>query len=156
VTLSGPGDPASCSRLGGALCTTAARLAERAHDLPASSREARLAGSISDRLDRAGSALQVHAQELAELTLATRALEGRITAAGLTLANGRVREPFGVTTADAASRRQAAAPDLQDQLDRIGSRLGRARAALGRSLDDASLALETTARLSRTDVAGGG
>jgi hypothetical protein len=134
VTLSWAGDPASCSRLGGALRTTAARLGDSALDLDPGCPQRLLLDEVYPRLDTTGSKLQVHAQELAELAVSTRRLEEQVTEAGLQLEGLRVLEPMGVIDVRDAERRIRARPSLQAQADRIAARLGRCRTDLVRHL----------------------
>jgi hypothetical protein len=156
------GDPASCSQLGGALRSQAARLlAARAtldHGLTAvprepwhsgaverASRDAAVLDGIAEQLDGAGAVLQHYAQELAGLAEKTRQLEAAVASAGLELDGLRVLEPWGLAPAEAAARRQAALPELQMRAERLASQLGRARAAVQRSMRQSTEAL---ARLS--------
>lgn len=161
------GDPGSCSQLGGAFRSHAARLtvlrgelAERTERLRRDPAEAeivadldadlRLLDTVADRLDASGSALQRFAQELAEIAEAVRRLGGETVAAGLELDGLRVVEPWGVLTTELAQQRHRAQPDLQRQADRLASRLGRARAATARAMVDGTAALAAAATTSRT------
>jgi hypothetical protein len=142
VTPAWAGDPASCSRLGGALRTTAAQLAEQADGLDRAGEPWRLLDGLLPHLDAVGSRLQVHAQEIAELVVSARRLGERAAAAGLTLEGLRVVEPLGVVDVRDAERRLRAQPALQAQADRIAARLGRSRADLTRQLTAASEAVQ--------------
>ena len=161
------GDPGSCSQLGGALRSHAARLltlrtelAERAERLrrdPAATAvvadldaDLRLLDTVVERLDAGGSALQRFAQELAEIAESVRRLEGSAQTAGLVLDGLRVVEPWGVLTTELAQQRHRAQPDLQRQADRLASQLGRARAATSRVMVDGTAALAAAATVSRT------
>lgn len=149
----GGADPGSVSRLGGALRTSAARLAADHVGLTSAAGQTplgTLTGLVVQRLDALGSALQVHSQELAELTVAATALGDRVRVDGLHLDGWRVVEPFGIATSQAAARRLAAQPELQAQADRIASRIGRIRAQLARQLDQASADLAAAARTARS------
>ncbi|MGV1008150.1 MAG: hypothetical protein ACOYBY_06040 [Dermatophilaceae bacterium] len=141
MTPAWAGDPASCSRLGGALRTTAARLAEQADTLDPRGTQGRLLQQLLPQLDDVGSRLQLHAQEVAELVVSARRLAERAEAAGLVLEELRVREPLGVVDVRDAERRLRARAPLQAQADRIAARLGRSRAELTRQLHAASEAL---------------
>ena len=160
------GDPGSCSQLGGALRSQAARLLplrvelqERATDLhrtgAASDLVARieadltLLDTILDRLDAGGAALQRYAQELAELGEGIRRLEQAATAAGLELDGLRVVEPWGVLTTELAQRRGRVQPELQRQADRLASGLGRARGVATRTVTEATGLLAQAAQASR-------
>ncbi len=136
------GDPASVSGLGGALRTTAARLAEHAEGLDRSAAQWLLVQRVVPQLDEAGSRLQVHAQELAELVVSARRLGDRVADAGLVLDGLRVLEPLGIVDVREAERRIGARPTLQAHADRIAARLGRSRAELVRQLGAASSQLE--------------
>ena len=161
------GDPGSCSQLGGAFRSHAARLtalraelAERTERLrrdPAAAAtvtdldaDLRLLDTVVDRLDASGSALQRFAQELAEIAEGVRRLEGEAAAAGLELDGLRVVEPWGVLTTELAQQRHRAQPDLQRQADRLASQLGRARAATTRVMVDGTAALAAATTTSRT------
>ena len=161
------GDPGSCSQLGGALRSQAARLLalreelrERADDLPRTAAapafvarvEADLASidALVDRLDAGGVALQRYAQELAELGEGIRRLEQATTAAGLELEGLRVVEPWGVLTTELAQQRNRAQPELQRQADRLASQLGRARGVATRTMAEATELLARTAQDART------
>ena len=161
------GDPGSCSQLGGAFRSHAARLtalrgelAERTERLrrdPASAptvadldEDLRLLDAVVDRLDAGGSALQRFAQELAAVAESVRRLEGAVRAANLETEGLRVVEPWGVLTTELAQQRHRAQPDLQRQADRLASRLGRARAATTRVMVDGTAALAAAATTSRT------
>ena len=146
MTGLGGADPASCSRLGGALRSGAARLSARAHDLEPAGRAAAATQDVAARLDAVGAVLQAHAQELAELGAATERLSERVAAEGLVLDGWRVAEPFGVTEASTALRRQAARPGLQAQADRLASRIGRARAQVDRAVGDSTAGLALASR----------
>ncbi|MEI2764873.1 MAG: hypothetical protein V9F82_04160 [Dermatophilaceae bacterium] len=146
-----PGDPASCSLLGGALRSAAAALAQALADVPPSG-WTRDVGSTVETLDRAGALLQVHAQELAEVAAARRRLAERVDAAGLTLRDGRVVEPSGPVPVQVARSRLAAVTELQEHAGRLASRLGRARAGLTRALEQACVDLESVSTRMRADV----
>ncbi len=150
VSMNPRSDPASVSRLGGALRSTAAGLAARAEDLGPSSELAQLAGRVVDQLDTAGSALQVHAQELAEAEAVIERITERAAAAGLVVDGWRVVEPLGVIRADEARRRLLAQPELQHQLDRAAGRLGRANAQLDRLLQGCGQQLTELSRIARS------
>lgn len=141
VSALGGADPASVSRLGGALRSEAAALARQAHDLAPGRRLATVTHAVSAHLDLAGAALQAHAQELAELAVVAERLASRTAASGLALQGWRVAEPYGPTSTEEAARRQADLPDLQAQADRLASRMGRSRAALERALGSVTTAL---------------
>ncbi len=166
------GDPSSCSQLGGDLRTRAATLLTSLEALVAAraggsgvgggpelrpgrlDRDQRLLGTLVDRLDGAGAALQRYAQELAEQTEELRRLEADVERAGLTLDGLKVVEPWGVATTDAASHRRAELPGLAARAERLASRVGRSRGALQRSLAESSgvltrAAAETRAALGR-------
>lgn len=161
------GDPGSCSQLGGSLRSAAVRLlalreevAERLADL----RRAGAAGALVDRvaadlalldavverLDAGGAALQRYAQELAEMGEDIRRLDRAVTAAGLVLDGLRVVEPWGVLTTDLARQRERAQPGLQQQADRLASRLGRARGVATRAMTDTTALLAGAALGSRS------
>lgn len=164
------GDPGSCSQLGGALRSHAARLLSLREDLVSrSSRVLRPGGQTSDaelagdldaqlrlldtiinRLDDGGAALQRYAQELAELAEAIRRLEAEATAEGLVLEGLRVVEPWGVLTTELAQQRHRAAPALQQRADRLASQLGRARGATTRAMVQATQTLAAAAAVART------
>lgn len=145
------GDPASCSQLGGALRSESARLLAVRNDLDAAlsgrSRaassevmgrraggEVHLLDTIAVHLDAAGTLLQHYAQELAQVAESTRRLETEVAHAGLEMEGLRILEPWGVAQPDAAARRRAALPELQMRADRLASQLGRARAAVQRTM----------------------
>ena len=161
------GDPGSCSQLGGALRSNAARLltlrtelTERMDRLRRDPAEAatvadldahlRLLDATVDRLDAGGAALQRFAQELAEIAESARRLEGSAQAAGLVLDGLRVVEPWGVLTTELAQRRNRAQPQLQRRADRLASQLGRARTVTARAMTEGAQALAAAARVSRT------
>lgn len=104
------GDPASCSQLGGALRSQAARLLpgrgdvedglnalardpSRALSAERARRDVGLLDTVVEQLDSAGAVLQHYAQELALVAEATRQLEGAVARAGLELDGLRVVEP---------------------------------------------------------------
>jgi len=146
------GDAVSCSRLGGAMRRESARLLERGHTLARAADELRAwQGGAADglreqlrhqlralddaarALDEAGAALQRYATDLAEAhELARRATQGA-RAAGLEVVDGRVVEPWGPASSEAAQRRQALIPESQARVDRVTSLVGRSRARLRRS-----------------------
>lgn len=161
------GDPGSCSQLGGALRSQAARLValrqelrERADDLRRTSASPAVVASVDadlstidavvDRLDAGGVALQRYAQELAELGEGVRRLEQAVAAAGLELDGLRVVEPWGVLSTELAQRRNREQPELQRQADRLASRLGRARGVAARTMTEATAGLARTAQTART------
>jgi len=160
------GDPGSCSQLGGALRSQAARLLslreelhERAEDLRRTGAPAALVTSVGadlalldalvDRIDDGGAALQRYAQELAELGEGIRRLEHTATAAGLELDGLRVIEPWGVLTTELAQQRNRAQPELQRQADRLASRLGRARGVATRTMTESTSLLAHAAQAAR-------
>lgn len=161
------GDPASCSHLGGALRSHAARLltvrvevTERVDRLRRDpdavevvaelDADVRLLDAVALRLDAGGSVLQRYAQELAELAESLRRLDAAVSAAGLVLDGLRVLEPWGVLTTELAQERGRAQPGLQQQADRLASQLGRARAATSRALTEGTQALAAAATATRT------
>jgi len=137
TTLRGT-DPGSVSRLGGLLRTTADTLSGDLAALPATSLLAQLATATADQVDAIGSALQVHAQELAEAAAAYSRLQERAAALGLIVTDWTVTEPFGLIGSDVAARRGVERPQVQAQADRLASRLARGRAQLARQLAQAS------------------
>ena len=137
TTLRGT-DPGSVSRLGGLLRTTADTLSGDLAALPATSPLAQLATATADQVDAIGSALQVHAQELAEAAAAYSRLQERAAALGLIVTDWTVTEPFGLIGSDVAARRGVERPQVQAQADRLASRLARGRAQLARQLAQAS------------------
>jgi hypothetical protein len=160
------GDPGSCSQLGGALRSHAARLlalreelADRTDRLrgdPSSSdviadldASLHLLDTVAERLDASGSALQQLAQELAEIAESVRRLDELVRDAGLELDGLRVVEPWGVLTTELAQQRHRAQPDLQRRADRLASRLGRARVAAARVMAEGTAALTAAATASR-------
>ena len=161
------GDPGSCSELGGALRSHAARLlalrselSERAGVLrrdPAAGEVVAeidaslvLFDTVAERLDASGSALQRFAQELAEIAESVRRLDEQVRGAGLELDGLRVVEPWGVLTTELAQQRGRAQPALQRQADRLASRLGRARIATARVMAEGTHALAAAATASRS------
>ena len=161
------GDPGSCSQLGGALRSHAARLlalrqelVERADHLRRDGASAEVVAEIdaslslletvAERLDASGAALQRFAQELAEIAESVRRLDEQVRTAGLELDGLRVVEPWGVLTTELAQRRGRAQPELQRQADRLASRLGRARIATARVMAEGSAALSAAATASRS------
>lgn len=160
------GDPGSCSQLGGALRSQAARLRalreelrERAGDLRRTTAaptfvarveaDVALLDTVVDRIDAGGAALQRYAQELAELGESIRRLEHAATAEGLELDGLRVVEPWGVLTTEMAQQRNRAQPELQRQADRLASRLGRARGVATRTMTETTSLLARTAQSAR-------
>lgn len=161
------GDPGSCSQLGGALRSHAARLlslrtelgeraerhrrepgdAEVAADLGA---DLRLLDAVIERLDAGGSALQRFAQELAAVAESVRRLEDAVRAAKLEIDGLRVVEPWGVLTTELAQQRHRAQPDLQRQADRLASQLGRARTVTTRAMVEGTESLAVAAVAART------
>jgi hypothetical protein len=161
------GDPGSCSQLGGALRSHAARLAALREELaertdrlrrePADAATVadldahlRLLDTVIERLDAGGSALQRFAQDLAEIAEAVRRLGEAARAAGLELEGLRVVEPWGVLTTELAQHRHRAQPDLQRRADRLASQLGRARTATARVMVDGTRSLSAAATVART------
>ena len=161
------GDPGSCSQLGGALRSHAARLlalrqelVERADRLRRDGASAEvvaeidaslsLLDTVAERLDASGAALQRFAQELAEIAESVRRLDEQVRTAGLELDGLRVVEPWGVLTTELAQRRGRAQPELQRQADRLASRLGRARIATARVMAEGTTALAAAATASRS------
>ncbi len=150
VTLPHRSDPASCSRLGGALRTTAAGLAGHAADLATESAVMALTDALVRGADEVGAALQVHAQEVAEAVAAYERIGDRAAAVGLQLHAWKVSEPYGLAEADAARRRLLALPELQRQLDGLSGRLARSRAQLQRVAARQGLAVQTAAVRARS------
>ncbi len=163
------GDPASCSQLGGALRSESARLLAVRNDLDAAlsgrSRaassevmgrraggEVHLLDTIAVHLDAAGTLLQHYAQELAQVAESTRRLETEVAHAGLEMEGLRILEPWGVAQPDAAARRRAALPELQMRADRLASQLGRARAAVQRTMAASGDVLGRTAAAARAGL----
>ena len=161
------GDPGSCSQLGGALRSHAARLltlrtelAERAERLrrdPAATAvvadldaDLRLLDTVVERLDAGGSALQRFAQELAAVAESVRRLESSVRAANLEIEGLRVVEPWGVLTTELAQQRHRAQPDLQRQADRLASQLGRARTVTTRVMVEGTQSLAAVTVAART------
>ena len=161
------GDPGSCSQLGGALRSNAARLlalrtelVERTQRLRREPDEVetvadldahlRLLDTTVDRLDAGGAALQRFAQEVAEIAESVRRLEDSAQAAGLVLEGLRVVEPWGVLTTELAQQRNRAQPELKRRADRLASQLGRARTVTARTMTEAAEALAAAATVSRT------
>ena len=147
------GDAGSCSRVGGAMRSDAARLLHRQQTLERSVRElragrgpevpalrtrieeqARLLGTVAADLDRAGAALQRYATDLAQALELSRRAEDSVRAAGLRLEGTRVVEAWGPTGAPEAERRRALLPECQARVDRATSLVGRARATLQRAV----------------------
>lgn len=158
------GDPASCSQVGGSLRHLASRLraasspVAAAHDdldVEWSGRVARTLGrgtravldatsAAATELDRTGALLQDHATDLAEALQDVRAVEQRAQAAGLSVDNGRVVPPWGVSgVADesAQAAREQRRDELQAELDRVVLQLGRRRARLTAALEAARAVL---------------
>ena len=121
------GDAVSCSRVGGAMRSDAARLLHRQQTLERSLRElrgvrssqaqalrgsvgeqARLLGQVAADLDRAGAALQRYATDLAQAMELARRAEAAVRAAGLELDGTRVVEAWGPT--ERQDRRATAHP----------------------------------------------
>jgi len=165
------GDPASCSQLGGALRSQAARLLTDRAGVDAAlttltrdpaqigpadrtRRDVRLLDTIAEQLDAAGAVLQQYAQELAQVSEGTRQLEAAVARAGLELDGLRVVEPWGVAPAETAARRRTALPELQMRSERLASQLGRARAAVQRSLVRSMELLARAAATSRGSLGG--
>lgn len=160
------GDPGSCSQLGGALRSNAARLltlrtelmerTQRLRQDPAQAAtvddldaDLRLLDATVDRLDAGGAALQRFAQELAEIAESVRRLEGSAQAAGLVLEGLRVVEPWGVLTTELAQQRNRTQPELQRRADRLASQLGRARTVTARAMAEGAQALTAAATAAR-------
>lgn len=168
------GDPASCSQLGGALRSQAARLLTDRAGVDAAlttlttltrdpaqigqadrtRRDVRLLDTIAEQLDAAGAVLQQYAQELAQVSEGTRQLAAAVARAGLELDGLRVVEPWGVAPAETAARRRTALPELQMRSERLASQLGRARAAVQRSLVRSTELLARAAATSRGSLGG--
>jgi len=165
------GDPASCSQLGGALRSQAARLLTDRAGVDAAlttltrdpaqigqadrtQRDVRLLDTIAEQLDAAGAVLQQYAQELATVSEGTRQLEAAVARAGLELDGLRVVEPWGVAPAETAARRRTALPELQMRSERLASQLGRARAAVQRTLVRSTELLARAAATSRGSLGG--
>jgi hypothetical protein len=160
------GDPASLSQTGGALRQLATRLRTTGRRAHAAFDEAAGAGSAGrpDRvvvaarrqydavdaaaaaaaaeLDRAGTAVQAHASDLAEAVAQARSVAARADAAGLRVVDGLVQPAWGVAgVADgsAAQSRGQVQSQLQAELDQVTVLLARRRstlvAALGASRD---------------------
>ena len=149
------GDPGSCSQLGGAFRSHAARLtvlrgelAERTERLR---RDPAATATVTDLdADLRHQRIRPFDGRLAEIAVAVRRLEGEAAAAGLELDGLRVVEPWGVLTTELAQQRHRAQPDLQRQADRLASQLGRARIATTRVMVDGTAALAAAATTSRT------
>jgi hypothetical protein len=150
VTLPHRSDPASSSRLGGALRTTAAGLAGHAAQLATESAVMTLIDALVRGADEVGAALQVHAQEVAEAVAAYERIGDRAVAVGLQLHAWKVSEPYGLAEADAARRRLLALPELQRQLEGLSARLARSRAQLERVATRQGLAVQTAAARARS------
>lgn len=164
------GDPGSCSQLGGALRSHAARLLALRDELAGGASrvgrgtgasgdgaldadleaDLRLLDAVVDRLDAGGATLQRYAQELAEVAESVRRLEREAVDAGLLLEGLRVVEPWGVLTTDLAQRRHRAQPALQQRADRLASQLGRARGVTTRAMVEATQALAVAATVALT------
>ena len=142
-------DPGSVSRLGGILRSTAAALARDGAELRPGTPLATLCSTTTIHLDAIGSALQLHAQELAEAAVARSRLRDRATAAGLDLTEWSITEPFGVVSAEAAARRTAERAPLQAQADRLASQVARTRSRLARELAQARAHLAQAAEVAR-------
>ena len=112
-------DPGSVSRLGGTLRSAATVLAGDAAYLRRDTPLVTLCEATAARLDEIGSALQVHAQDLAETAAALSRLHERASAAGLAIDGWSVIEPFGLVSAQAAAARQVQRPQLQLSLIHI-------------------------------------
>ena len=152
------GDPASLSQTGGALRQLATRLrttGRRAHAAfdDAAARDAgdgrrdrvvaaarrqydavdAAAAAAAAELDRAGTAVQAHASDLAEALAQARSLAARADAAGLQVVDGEVVPAWGVAgVADgsAAQSREQLRQQLQAELDQLGVLLDRRRSTL--------------------------
>lgn len=163
------GDPVSCSRLGGGLRSQAVQLlavrAELEEAIGSCGRSdpglvdatrpgVRLLDAVIEQLDRTGAVLQQYAQELAQVIEGARQLEARAHDAGLELQGLRVVEPWGVSPADSAARRQAAQPQLQQQADRLASGLGRSRGAVRRVMAQGTELLELASSSVRGSLGG--
>ncbi len=149
VTVLPGADPASISRLGGILRTTAATLAADARELSPDSPTSTLTTVLADRLDRVGAALHVHAQDLAEAAAAMVALHEQAAAAGLDVLGWSVLEPYGPVSADQVARRIIERPTLQARADRLSLRLARTRGQLARLVESASQDLAEAAQTAR-------
>lgn len=152
------GDPGSLSQTGGALRRLASRLRTTGRDAHAAFDDALAddaAGGRRDRvvlaarrqydavdaaaaaaaveLDRAGSAVQAHASDLAEAVARARSVAARAEAAGLRVVDEVVLPAWGVAgVADgsAAQSRDQVQSQLQAELDQLGVLLARRRSAL--------------------------
>ena len=162
------GDPASCSRLGGAMRREAAKLGERLATLSGAGHELRhwqgragvsareqldaqlaaLAATARD-LDEAGAALQRYATDLAEARELGRRAADRARQDGLRIVDGRVLEAWGPATAEEAERRRALIPANQARVDRVASMVGRSRAHLQRACEQLTLAMRSRSRALR-------
>ena len=164
VSRSVHGDPASLSQTGGALRQLASRLrttGRGAHTAFDDALAEDAAGGRRDRvvvaarrqydavdaaaaaaaveLDRAGSAVQAHASDLAEAVAKARAVAARADAAGLRVVDGVVLPAWGVAgVADgsATQSREQVQSQLQAELDQLGVLLARRRSALVSALAD--------------------
>ena len=158
------GDPGSLSQTGGALRRLASRLratGRAAHaafddalagDAAAGRRDRVVvaarrqydavdaaAAAAAVELDRAGSAVQAHASDLAEAVAKARAVAARADAAGLRVVDGVVLPAWGVAgVADgsATQSREQVQSQLQAELDQLGVLLARRRSALVSALAD--------------------
>lgn len=155
------GDQVSCSRVGGAMRRESARLRQRAQalddalaDLAAQSDPDRAGTTIMARsavpapqgamaamramraiardLDDAGNVLQRYATDLAEGHELGRRAELRVQGAGLLLDGARVIEPWGLASAQDATRRRSEVPQVQARVDLATAHVGRARGRLER------------------------
>ncbi len=142
-------DPGSISRLGGLLRTTSAALTASAVELHSGTPIATFCLTTATHLDSIGSALQVHAQQLAEAAVARSRLRERATAAGLDLTEWSIVEPYGVVAAEVAARRSVEQPQLQAQADRLAAQLARTRSRLVRDLALARTHLTQAAEIAR-------
>ncbi|MGZ4628563.1 WXG100 family type VII secretion target [Oryzihumus sp.] len=162
------GDPAGCSRLGGAMRREAAHLTDRAATLartgaglaqwrgPAGSAArdrvtVALTGmaATAKALDQAGAALQRYATELAEAHEQGRRTADRAARDGLRVVDGRVLEAWGPATSEEAERRRALVPEHQARVDRLSSGLGRSRAKLQRTCEELTQVLRAQSRALR-------
>ena len=161
------GDPVSCSRVGGSLRRHAGRLADRcaqldrlvqelaeaapvapgrdaddqAVDVAAVQTELALVAAAAADLDAAGALLQRYATELSEAQAQAGRVARSVAAAGLTLDDGRVVEPWGPASSDVAVDRREVIPRLQGLSERVLAAAGRARGTLQRGAHDCRAAL---------------
>jgi hypothetical protein len=157
------GDPASVSQVGSSLRRLAEQLRRDERRLRAAlppdqprggaalvrarRRADHLAAALERtvaELDRAGSALQDHSQDLGEGVAIGRAVGHRAESAGLTHSRGTVTPQWGVSGVadeDAATEQSRAREDLQQELDSAATILARRRQRLVQLLHDSTQAL---------------